>query len=157
MCFQGALTAQLLISAAAGCPCLGPLRQTSELIARLGSSFQIGVPHPAEPAARRRRRRGTAQHPSSAPFSDRLLLGDSFWETGTEQHREKLCGEGRLASRDALSLFAEGENLVFSLRNPLPQALLFEMTLSGFARSRSVLRAFCCSQCFAATVSWEML
>lgn len=42
----------------------------------------------------------------------------SFWEMGTEQQRE-----GRLVSRDALSLFAEGENLVLSFRNPLPQAL----------------------------------
>jgi len=45
-------------------------------------------------------------------FGDRLLLG-----MGAEQQRE-----GRLASRDALSLCAERENLVFSSGIPCLRA-----------------------------------
>lgn len=130
-------------------PLFGSLHQTSKLTTWRGSSFQISVPHPSEPAAWPWRGTGTPQHPSSAPFSHHLLLGDG-------QQREKPCGKGSWRA-GMPSLFAEGENLVFSFRNPLPQALEFEVMLSGFAQSRSVIRAFCCSQCFAATVSWKML
>lgn len=41
--------------------------------------------------------------------------------------------EGRVVSKDVLSVFVEGENLVFLFRNPLPQAPEFEAMLSGFA------------------------
>lgn len=52
---------------------------------------------------------------------------------GTEQPREKPCGKGGWQV-GMLSLSVEGENLVFSFRNPLPQALEFEVMPDGFAQ-----------------------
>lgn len=87
-------------------------------------------------------------HPPTVPCED-LLLGDG--EQSTKSCRRGGCRAGMP------SLFAAEESLLFSFGKPLPQTLQFEVMLSGFAWSRSVLRAFCCTQCFVGTVSWEML
>jgi len=77
-----------------------------------------------------------------------------FWEMGSKVQNP---AGGAAAGQGCPLSFAAEESLLFSFGKPLPQTLQFEVMLSGFAWSRSVLRAFCCTQCFVGTVSWEML
>lgn len=91
---------------------------------------------------------GAAPHPPTVPCEG-LLLGGG-------QQIAKSCRRGSCRA-GVSSLFAAGESLLLSFGKTLPQTPQFEVMLSGFAWSRSVLRAFCCTQCFVGTASWEML
>lgn len=109
-------------------PLFRSLHQTSKLFTQPVFLFQTGVPHPSEPSAWPWRGTGPAQHPSSVLFSHLLLLGDGHWAA-----KGGALQEGRLASRGAFSV-CRRENLAFSFRNPLPQALEFEVMPGGFAQ-----------------------
>lgn len=124
--FQGALTALLLISAVTGCPCSHPCTKPPSLSLSQSFCFKLVC------------------HIHHSPLSDHeedlqsillqcCLVSSSCWEMGTEQQREKPCRKGGWQA-GMLSLSAEGENLVFSFRNPLPQALEFEVMPGGFAQ-----------------------
>lgn len=126
--FQGALTALLLLSALTGCPCSDPCTKPPSLSLSQSFCFKLVC------------------HIHQSPLSDHekgqdlhsillqcCLVTFSFWEMGTEQQREKPSGKGGWQA-GMLSQSAEGENLVFSFRNPLPQAREFEMVPSGFAQ-----------------------
>lgn len=129
-------------------PLFTSLHQTSKLITQPEFLFQIGVPHPSEPSVWPWR--GPAEHPSSMLFSLLLLLGDGHWAAKGEALQE-----GRLASRDAFTVCRRGKSGLFIQESPASGSGVWSDAW-WLCAERTVIGVFCCSQCFAAAVSWEM-
>lgn len=126
--FQGALAALLLIAAVTGCPCSGPCTKPPSLSFSQSFGFKLVCHIHQSPLPDHEE--GQDLH---SVLPQCCVVTFSCWETGTEQQREKPWGKGGWQA-GMLSLSAEGENLVFSFRNPFPQALEFEVMPGGFAQ-----------------------